>query len=281
MAPIYNNQLYLSNIFLPIALASSNQYNLFEIALEEMPMFSVEQLSSFNDLDYLIYNFIIENPAKIPYMTIRELAAETHVSTASITRFAKKVGCGGFTEFKLLFKKEQTQTETEIIDDISVAEAFFARAKETNFQKKLDETAQVLADARMIICVGTGNSGVMAIYAARYFSSLGKFAVNVDNPMFAIDIPTSSDTVFIFFSVSGEMFLKTLPLIKASEAKIISITNSRNNPLAKISDFNLAYYVQQEKKTIESYEYLIDTTTQIPVIYMIEVLAKKVRQLMQ
>lgn len=244
-------------------------------------MFSGEQLSTFNDLDYLIYNFISENPTKIPYMTIRELADETHVSTATITRFAKKIGCNGFTEFKLLFKKNQTKTKPETINDISVAEAFFARAKETNFQKQLDETAQILATVRMIICVGTGNSGVMAIYAARYFSSLGKFAVNVDNPMFDIDMPTSPDTVFLFFSVSGEYFLQTLPLIKASEAKIISITNSRNNPLAKISDCNLAYYVQHEKKTIETYEYLIDTTTQIPVIYMIEVLAKKVRQLMQ
>ena len=34
-------------------------------------MFSVEQLTTFNDLDYLIYHFILENSSKIPYMTIR------------------------------------------------------------------------------------------------------------------------------------------------------------------------------------------------------------------
>lgn len=98
-------------------------------------MFSGEQLSTFNDLDYLIYNFISENPTKIPYMTIRELADETHVSTATITRFAKKIGCNGFTEFKLLFKKNQTKTKPETINDISVAEAFFCSRKGNQFSK--------------------------------------------------------------------------------------------------------------------------------------------------
>lgn len=244
-------------------------------------MFSVEQLTTFNDLDYLIYHFILENSSKIPYMTIRELSNETHVSTATITRFAKKVGCNGFTEFKLLFKKEHKENDTMPINDISIAEAFFARAKEAEFQKKLDNVAQVLADAKMIICVGSGNSGVMAVYAARYFSSVGKFAVNADNPMFPLNPPVSSETVFLFFSVSGEFLLKSIPLIKANEAKIVSITNSRNNPLAKVSDYNLAYYVQQENKMIDTYEYLIDMTTQIPSIYIIEALAKKMLKVMR
>ena len=243
-----------------------------------MSLFKAEQLVEFNDLDYGIYNFIIENPEKISYMTIRELADETHVSTATITRFCKKNGYNGFTEFKLMYKKEQRRTEKEIPDeDITVAESFFIRAKTKEFQENLNKAVELLLDSQLILCIGRGNSGGMAMYAARYFSSIGKFAVFIDNPMYQIKFDGSEKIACLIFSVSGNIILDNIPIIKQSKATILSITNSSNCPLAKISDQNIAYYVQQERGPMEDYEYTVDTTTQVPVVYLIEVLAKRVK----
>ncbi len=46
-------------------------------------------------------------------MKIRELAEEVHVSTTTILRFCKKVGCEGYSEFRLKLKQEVSSKETE------------------------------------------------------------------------------------------------------------------------------------------------------------------------
>lgn len=53
-------------------------------------MFTHEMIASFNELETSLYNYISQNSEKVVYMRIRELANETHVSTASILRFCKK-----------------------------------------------------------------------------------------------------------------------------------------------------------------------------------------------
>ncbi|MCA5010822.1 MurR/RpiR family transcriptional regulator, partial [Clostridioides difficile] len=75
-------------------------------------MFSNQVLNQFSELDYEVYNFILKNSEKIPYMTIREFANEAHVSTTTITRFCRKVNCNGFSEFKIRYKMEKESTKT-------------------------------------------------------------------------------------------------------------------------------------------------------------------------
>lgn len=67
-------------------------------------------------------------------MTIRELVDEFSLSQRQ-SRVLRKIDYDGYMEFKLLFKKEQTETEPEIIDDISVAEAFLFKRERTTFKK--------------------------------------------------------------------------------------------------------------------------------------------------
>ncbi len=47
-------------------------------------MFTNEMIASFNELETSLYNYISKNSEKVIYMRIRELAVETHVSTATL-----------------------------------------------------------------------------------------------------------------------------------------------------------------------------------------------------
>lgn len=67
-------------------------------------MFTHEIIASFNELETSLYNYICQNGEKVAYMRIRELADETHVSTATILRFCRKLNCEGFSEFKVMLK---------------------------------------------------------------------------------------------------------------------------------------------------------------------------------
>ena len=67
-------------------------------------MFTYEKIKSLNDLEVSIYNYIISNSEKASRMTIRELAAQLHVSSTTILRFCSKMGCEGYSEFKYKLK---------------------------------------------------------------------------------------------------------------------------------------------------------------------------------
>lgn len=57
-----------------------------------MGVFSIQQLQELNELEMEVYQYIIQHQNAIPYMRIRELAAEAHVSTTTVLRFCRKMG---------------------------------------------------------------------------------------------------------------------------------------------------------------------------------------------
>ena len=83
-------------------------------------MFSYEVLQSFNNLEMLVYNYVMEHRHEVQYMTIRELAEAVHVSTSTVVRFCKKAGCDGYSEFRVQFKmflKEEKEHKSTILTD--------------------------------------------------------------------------------------------------------------------------------------------------------------------
>ncbi len=246
----------------------------------EYNFFSALDLDLLTVLEFEVYNYIRQNGSKIEYMTIRELSEEAHVSTTTILNFCHKMDCDGFSEFKVKFKlwKNSCQnTFLEPLDDTIQSFQQFTATKE--FQARLDEVSQVIFQARNLITVGMGNSSHMAKYAANYFSVLGKFCSCIENPFF---VPSPADldgTVLMIFSISGDArnLLPLFHLSKDSSMKIISITNSSSNKMAQMSHYNIPYHVRYD--ILPGAFERMDFTTQIPVVYIIESLAKRAYRL--
>lgn len=78
-------------------------------------------------------------------------------------------------------------------------------------------------------------------------------------------------------SVSGEnnFTVSHLHQLKQEGSKIISITSNKLSTIAKISDLNIPYYVTEE--FIEE----TNITTQVPVVYILETLAREIYKLHQ
>ncbi|MGD0031196.1 MurR/RpiR family transcriptional regulator [Paenibacillus illinoisensis] len=241
-------------------------------------MFSNEMISSYNDLEMSLFNYITQNMEKVTYMRIRELADETHVSTTTVLRFCKKNQCEGFSEFKvklkMLLSQQKTSTRTLKSPHQAVYE-FFERFQHPDLEKKIKTAAHLISKASGVIFIGTGSSGIMAEYGARYFSSLGTFSMYIDDPHFPVHAKMRKNSVTIALSTSGENPF-TLPLlrqIKQEKNKIVSITNNRQSTIAKISDINIPYYVNEE------YYESANITTQFPVLFLVEWLAKEVSKI--
>lgn len=242
-------------------------------------MFTEKEIMTFNDLEMSVYKFILNNKNKIPYMTIRELASETHVSTTTIIRMCKKLSCKGFSEFKIRYRIEMEGVQDDYLtDDKTIFIEFLKRASDQGFVDQMDKISELLNKAQNIIFLGYGNSGTMAQYAAKYFSSVGKLALHLDTPMYPVTIENPENTIVVVLSVEGRGrgVVQRITDLKENKVPIVSITNSSDSMIAKLSDYNLSYYVLHElKKVGEKNPEKIDITTQLPVVYIIETLAKK------
>lgn len=242
-------------------------------------MFSNEQISSYNDLELSLFNYISQNMEKVAYMRIRELADETHVSTATVLRFCRKNQCEGFSEFKvklkmLLAQQKKTSAKTLKSPHHAVYE-FFERSQNPELEEKIRTAAQLVSKASGVIFIGTGSSGIMAEYGARYFSSLGTFSMYINDPHFPVHAKMRENSVTIALSTSGEnpYILPHLRQIKQEKNKIVSITNNRQSTIAKISDINIPYYVNEE------YYESANITTQFPVLFLLEWMAREVSKI--
>ncbi|MRH44209.1 SIS domain-containing protein [Aquibacillus halophilus] len=235
-------------------------------------MFTSEQISGFSELEYELYNYIIHNEDKIIYMRIRDLADETHVSTTTILRFCRKLGCEGFSEFKVKLKlklKENTNSN-KLASTKSSATEFLERTLTHDYDEKIDKIASVIAIAKSVVFIGVGSSGILAEYGSRYFSGLKKFALYIKDPFLPIHGQYLKDSITIVLSVSGETptTLRIVNQFKQEGSTVVSITNHSDCSLAKISDYNLSYYISTE--FVED----VNLTSQIPVLYLLESLAK-------
>lgn len=236
-------------------------------------MFDYETIKSFNELEMLVYNYIIEHKQEVKYMTIRELADAIHVSTSTVLRFCRKNDCDGYSEFRMKFKmylsEEKKKQPQNGIDEIT---HFFQYVSTPAFENTLSVAANAIRNAKQLIFIGIGTSGCLGKYGARYFSNLDKYSQHIEDPYFPIGTDTEK-TVVIALSVSGETpeVIKLAERFKFHSCKLISITNKNSCTLAKMSDYNLSYYVT-ERMVREEY----NITTQIPVIYLLETLGRMI-----
>lgn len=241
-------------------------------------MFTNEILSSLNELEYSIYDCIVKNKERIAHMTIKELAEEAHVSTGSILRFCKKMGCDGYSHFKLCYREylKQEQINLEDTGEATLKNfIFYIDSKE--FQASIEQAFNLLKDSKQIIFTGIGSSGTLGKYGARYFSNIGRFSFYVEDPWQPVLQDLTDHTVAIALSESGTtpQTIDIASQLKERGSLLIAITNNTNSTLAHIADCNITYHVPEvivNKGNI---------TTQVPVIYIIETLAKKLYALWQ
>lgn len=141
----------------------------------------------------------------------------------------------------------------------------------SEFKEKINTLADMIFEENNIIFLGGGLSGIVGKYGSRYISSIGKFAMYIDNLFYPTNSEICQNAFIIVISESGEteQIIDAINRLKKQKCKIASITNSENSTIAKMSDFNISYYIPEER--IDA----IDITSHIPVMFILEMLGKR------
>lgn len=244
-------------------------------------VFSNEEIQSLNALEMSVYNYVAKNREKVVYMKIRELAAQAHVSTTTVLHMCKKFGCDGYTEFKLRLKQEMLRDKRDVADlDISALQDFLSRLSSPAIQTQIDGVVELLRGMGHVLFIGVGNSSILARYGARYLCNVGYFATAIDDPFTPISGVVNTQAKFdkvavVALSVSGEteQIISMTQSLKERGCVIISITNSASCTLARLSDYNLNYYMTEVK--LNGYFQL---TCQAPVLCLLEMIGRRLYQ---
>ncbi|MGT2799724.1 MurR/RpiR family transcriptional regulator [Streptococcus marmotae] len=246
-------------------------------------MFDYEILTSFNELEHEIYEYIIKNLEAVPFMRIRELAEATHVSTATILRFCKKTGCEGYSEFKIMLKQyaESRRGSFQLKKNSFELLHFFESFYSDEYNQIAQKIAEQLYLANQIIFIGVGNSSSIALYGSRYFANIGKMSFAITDPFFPIraisERNQNEKIVVIFLTISGE----TKEILQLQEqfhilgAKTVSITSSKNSSIGQLTDDCIPFYL----KNIRDKD--IDISSQIATVAWIERLGREVLEIQQ
>ena len=200
-------------------------------------------------------DYVLKNRDRSQYLSIGELAEESGVAEATVSRFCRRLGYKGYSAFKLAIAnagapKLDAASDKPIRDGDDPKELgrkLYAVESEAMLQTlsllrpaELDRAAGILREARKVLCMGQGGSMILASEAAHLFSVYdGKFTPVSDSHMQIIASATlTADDAVLFFSYSGATrdMMETLSVVRERGAKVILITRFPRSPGAAQAD---------------------------------------------
>lgn len=216
--------------------------------------------------DKILMKYIKENIEYVSYMPISQIAKESNIGEATITRFSKKMGFSSLQDFKVTLAQEisiNNKSKTIINSNIENDEPAIDTAKKllssniTTLEKTVDlinnqdihNCANMIINARRIYFVGIGYSGIIAQDSNYKFMRIGLNCMSFDSSHTMIMMASimEAEDLLIAISHTGETdaIIKTVELAKQNNVNIISITQNQESKLKDRSDINLAYVSEE------------------------------------
>lgn len=220
-------------------------------------------------------------------LSIKELARVGRVSEPTIVRFARRMGCDGFTDFKLRLSQDHAiarmfvlnEEDTLPSDAATVATHVYEAAAQTlahAFAQRdsdaLDRAALAIDGARRLWCFGVGGSSAA-------------IAAEAENRFFRYDIAASATAdpyrqcmlaalaeprdVFLIFSVTGKprSLVESANTARSLGGTVIAVTRP-DTPLARECSILVPLAIRDHEKHLQ-----IPSRTRYGQLFMLDCLA--------
>lgn len=241
-------------------------------------------LNQLSGSDEKIAHYILNHENEIQKMTIQEMADATSLSTATISRFVKRIGYSSFREFSLSLAistptnstffgeiNEQDDTHQIIQKVFSGAENALKATNEVISDDDLATAADWIASARKVGFFGIGGSSLVAFNA--YHKFLRTPVQGFQHPDYDIQVMEAvrmtNEDVALVISHSGRNHdtLSVMQHLQAHGVKTIAITAFPNSEIAKNADLVLASAAEEVNIRSESMSSLIAQLTIVDTLF--------------
>lgn len=205
-------------------------------------------------------DYVLRNPRESQFLSIAELAEESGVAEATVSRFCRRLGYKGYNAFKLAIANATARQrasgeslsgqieESDSMEDMcqKLYSADVAAVTETmNLvnAEQIRRAVRMFTEAEKVLCMGQGGSMVMAQEAAHLFSTVsGKFfAVSDSHQQIIAAANMSERDLMLFFSYSGATrdLMEALMVARERHVKVILVTRFARSPGAEYADLVL------------------------------------------
>lgn len=202
-----------------------------------------------------VAEYIMARPSEAVHPSIEELASTIGVSVSTLLRFVKKLGYGGYQQFRIALATEALAPESRYYetpvadsgDPIAIAFGAAKSALEMT-EKLLDrqlvrKVAKLACEAPAIHIFGLGGSGLVAKDAVHKFIRSGLRCQTAEDfhlqLMMASQAAPEDLALVISNTGANKDCLAIVDVLKGTGCKVAAITTYPRSPLARAADFVL------------------------------------------
>jgi len=217
----------------------------------------VENLS---EAERKVAEYVFREPKNTLHYNVGELARQSGASRAAVVRFCKRIGFGGYNDFKLRLARDVFRDYDErFVPDLDLESGASAERVIHNVigfsqrglsllgsnldPRAVERAADRIASASMTVLFGVGASGIVAYDFLQKLLRIGipsSFTADLDLQVTAAATLRPEDAAFIV-SYSGENagMIEAARQARSRGAVVIGLTMSGENTIRSLSDINL------------------------------------------
>lgn len=205
----------------------------------------------------ILAEYIIENLGRIPFLSVHEISEASGTSTATIVRFAQRIGFTGYSDLRdaisVVLQESMTKSTfppiTNLADDVvtSVASQDLKDIEDTfNYLRAEDfrRTVDYILEARAVYSAGLGVSYLLAQILAYQLSQVGidAKALHQGSASFLeqlLFLGPNDLLIALSYPPYSRETIETAKVASERNLRVIAITNSPASPITFYSTLNL------------------------------------------
>jgi DNA-binding MurR/RpiR family transcriptional regulator len=213
-----------------------------------------KNVAGFSRAQKHLANFMVDNWAEIPLLSIEKIAEKSGVSTASITRFTRKLSCRGFYDFKNQIKSEHMHNIANPVErffsisgDVRGKKSLIMAARQDvkNINRLLTTVSEetflrlvaMIEKAKLVFTFGIGISSIFSNLIAYTFTQIDKRTHSLDEGNTPVEekiCRIDKDDVIIFssFFPYSKCTVEFARLAHERELPIVLFTDDDYSPLS-------------------------------------------------
>ena len=201
-------------------------------------------LRELSDTDKCIWRCIEGNRTAASRASIHELARACAVSSASVVRFAQKLGFDGFGEMKAFMRMEGASRSLPERDVITSLGSFYDETWRELMRRDYTRASRLIHEAHRVFAYASGyvQTNVMQEMKRLFvYDNVFIYEIAGREEFYSVYQAAGPDDLFVFISLSGESerVVEFAERLSLKGVPILSITEMRHNTLASRSTENL------------------------------------------
>lgn len=196
--------------------------------------------SSFSKTDRAIYDSIRKFPDNYAAQSVTRLSEETGFSKPALTRFAQRLGFGGFVEFQYQFAQdlEQTRQRTDKPSSAEMYGSLLRTVEERISQQQLEALADRMIEAPHVFLMGYNLS--------RFPAEQMSIALTMETGIFSVSpqvdmLPPfdARDVAMVYSAATGNSHRSLMDSIKVGRVTkpyLVLVTTNPKHPLRRRFD---------------------------------------------